>query len=202
MMRAVHLFLIAIAISQGGDSTAQQIYNNGVKTACIERDCRSQKLPRRFITTRRPNSTVIELGKSENDLRVLVVRPYRVLNTTLKQSGFGPSFSNSLTTDAEVYGDAVEEEVSRQNQAAEEVIPSMNRTLDPIIQISDVAETTSSKENPEPPSSTPTTLEGVFRQTLQRINQTFSYTPDVNQLRPDVFDQPFSEAALSGMRTP
>ena len=202
MFRAVYPFLIVAAIGQAGDSAAQQIYNNGVKTACIERDCRSQKLPRKFITTRRPNNTVLELSESENDLRVLEQRPFRVLNTTLTQSGFGPSFRNSLTTDGEVYGDAVEEEVSHQNQAAEEVIPSMNRTLDPIIQISDAAETQSFKEEPEPPINAPTTLDGVFRQTLNKINQTFSITPDVNQLRPDIFDQPFSEAALSGMRTP
>lgn len=231
MARSLALLLITASTLTPMEASAQQIFNSGSRSACIENDCRSKSLSQQYHTTptRRLNSTIISLNEEQNDLygtlgayeaerksdcrkgltflRVFngsdlrgVCSPMTPrLNTTLQTAFQEIHLEQTSVHQSTLDSSEINQVIHSNISAARDTIPTMNRSYDPIEQIS----TNASKiKDPAPPYTVPHSRRAIERLVTQTINQTFQATTEVHPLRGDIFDQPFSESALQQMKTP
>ena len=231
MPRSIACLLIAVSTLAPHGAIAQQIFNSGTRSACIENNCRSKPLAKQYhkAPNQLINSTIISLNEGQNDLygtlgsyeaerksdcrkgltflRVFngsnlrsVCSPMTPrLNTTLKAAFQDIPLEKTTVHQSTLDNSSINQAVNQNISSAKSTIPTMNRTLDPIDQVTTGATQKSFKSSTY---TAPTETRTIQQLTTQTINQTFRATTEVHPLRDDIFSQPFSEAAQSQMKTP
>tara|TARA_B100002052_G_scaffold200368_1_gene182853 strand:- start:1703 stop:2401 length:699 start_codon:yes stop_codon:yes gene_type:complete len=210
-----------------------QIFNNGIKTACINNNCRSKSLPRQYkaLPSNKISNVTRQLYVFENNLsgarnsyaagsKAACDRGFRFGVTSTGAGVCSPRriFSPSLNThigdalnDHQIEdttlepstetGSAVSLEVREQLQAANEVIPNLNRTRATLIQVEEVVDAKAFQQEILPEYVTPRHRRAVQLQTVRSVNESFR-AADVDPLNEDMFRNTFPEAGASQMKTP